>query len=84
LKSGLRCAPRFIMRQNAYRCRGHAAPRQSRIESGRVGAQLSDVMHDTDPCRAFSSQVETLGGSENATKQAFSACRVSPCERDAH
>jgi hypothetical protein len=39
-------------------------------------------MHDADPFRAFSSQVKTLGGSENATKQAFGACRVSPSERD--
>jgi hypothetical protein len=30
-------------------------------------------MHVAGPFRAFSSQVETLGGSENATKQAFRA-----------
>jgi hypothetical protein len=72
------------MRQNARRRRGRAPPRQRRIESRRIGAQLPYVMHIAEPFRAFSSQVETLGGSENATKQAFSACRVNPCERDAH
>jgi hypothetical protein len=31
---------------------------------------------------AFSSQVESLGGSENATKQKFRACLVNEDERD--
>jgi hypothetical protein len=41
LQCGLRRASRFIMRQNARRGRGGTAPRQRRIESGRIGAQLS-------------------------------------------
>ena len=41
LQRGLRRTPRFIMRQNARRGRGGTAPRQRRIESGRIGAQLS-------------------------------------------
>jgi hypothetical protein len=72
------------MRQNTRCCRGDPAPRKRRIESGRVGAQLPYVMHLKDSFRTFSSQVESLGGSENATKQAFSACHVNICEGDAH
>jgi hypothetical protein len=33
---------------------------------------------------SFSSQVEPLGDSENATKQRFSACPVNDCERKTH
>jgi hypothetical protein len=33
---------------------------------------------------AFSSQVESLGGSENATKQRFSAYPVNERERETH
>jgi hypothetical protein len=33
--------------------------------------------------RAFSSQVESLGGSENAIKQRFRACPVNEGEREA-
>jgi hypothetical protein len=39
----------FIMRQNTRCRRGHAAPRQSRIESRRIGAQLPYVVHNGDP-----------------------------------
>jgi hypothetical protein len=39
-------------------------------------------MHLKDSFRAFSSQVESLGGSENATKQMSRAFPVNQSERE--
>jgi len=52
------------------------------LQSAARGNSWSAVLHFW--ARAFSSQVESLGDSENATKYRFGARPVNECERGAH